>query len=147
MQIIDQLLFVDGGSYGAMRLMGMSDNAFDVRDKIPSHHKIDTTALSKFERKNRVYREYETILFNKKLISNEFGQKAPIPEDVKSAYKMFAYKSLESRYHAEFTSRVPKPSREIKNAGKNYAIVSKTDGHVYLFDNEHALVSRKAALL
>ena len=147
MQIIDQLLFVDGGAYGAMRLMGMSETAFDVRDKIPSHHKIDAAALNRFDKKNRIYRDYENILFTKKSISDEFGHKATIPEDVKTAYKMFAYKSLESRYHDAFTSRVPQPSREIKNSGKNYAIVSKTDGHVYLFDNKHALVSRKAALM
>lgn len=60
---------------------------------------------------------------------------------------MFAYKGLASRYGEQFTSQVPKPSREIKNSGKNYAIVSKTDGHVYLFDSKHALVSRKAALM
>ncbi len=147
MQIIDQLLFVDGGAYGAMRLLGMVDNALTPMNKIPSHRKIDATVLAKFERKNRVYREYENVLFNKKLISNEFGQKALIPEDVKSAYKMFAYKALSDRYREDFTSRVTKPGREIKNSGKNYAIVSKTDGHVYLFDSKHALVSRKAAIM
>jgi len=147
MQVIDQLLFVDGGAYGAMRLLGMTENALTPMNKIPNHHKIDATVLAKLERKNRVYREYENVLFNKKFISNEFGQKGLIPEDVKSAYKMFAYKGLSDRYGADFTSRVPKPGREIKNSGKNYAIVSKTDGHVYLFDSKHALVSRKAALM
>lgn len=147
MQIIDQLLFVDGGAYSAMLLLGMTDNGLIAGNKIPSHHKIDATVLAKLEKKNRVYREYETILFNKKLMSNEFGQKAPIPEDVKTSYKMFAYKGLSSRYGKEFTDRVSKPNRELKNGGKNYAIVSKTDGHVYLFDSKHALVSRKAALM
>ncbi len=125
----------------------MSDNPLNINDKIPSHKKIDGVVLSKLEKKNRVYRDYENILFNKKMISNEYGQKAFIPKDVEDTYKMFAYKALSSRFKKDFTDRVPKPNREIKNNGKNYAIVSRTDGHVYLFDNKHSLVSRKAALL
>lgn len=125
----------------------MSDNPLNINDKIPSNKKIDGVVLSKLEKKNRVYRDYENILFNKKLISNEYGQKAFIPKDVEDTYKMFAYKALSGRYNKAFTDRVAKPTKEISNNRKNYAIVSRTDGHVYLFDTQHALVSRKAALL
>lgn len=75
MQIIDNLLFEDNGAYNAMRLIGLSDHPFDMRDTIPTNHKINASILNKFDKKNRVYREYETILFTKKQISNEFGQK------------------------------------------------------------------------
>lgn len=129
-----------------MRLLDMGeDPSIAQTDNIPKDHKINGTVLAKLDRENRVYRNFEKVLFDKSaLLSNEFGKKAPIPQDVKDAYTQFAY----SRYKKEFTKLgISEPKIELKNKGKPYAIVSKTDAHVYMFDALHNLVARKAALL
>lgn len=80
------------------------------------------------------------------MISNEFGPVAPIPADVKEIYLKFAYNSLATGYKDMFTKRVTKPSEDWSN-GKSYAILSKTDGNIYLFDAEHNLVAKKSVLI
>lgn len=45
------------------------------------------------------------------LLSNEFGQKSPMPQDVKNAYLMFADDKIRNLVSSEFSFSVP--SRKI----------------------------------
>lgn len=131
----------------AAKAVGMSENSLYANNKTNPNNKIDNITLEALQRPNRVYRDYKKILETQEQLLNEFEQLGELPQDVKQAYLSFAYEDLEKRYGEEFTDKVQKPDKLIPYNHKNYAIVSKSDAHVYLFDKEHHLVSRKACLL
>jgi hypothetical protein len=131
----------------AAEAVGMSGNSLYANNKINAKNKIDNITLEALQRPNRVYRDYKKILETQEQLLNEFEQLGELPQDVKQAYLSFAYEDLATKYGEEFTDKVQKPDKIIPYNHKNYAIVSKSDAHVYLFDKEHHLVSRKACLL
>jgi len=59
---------------------------------------------------------------------------------------MFADTHIRTQVDQKFSFETI-PSRTIDAQRKPYAIISKTDGHIYLFDASHTLVSRKSVLL
>lgn len=143
-QLIGSLIVWD--SYGAMRVLGMKKWSEYANNTITDVYKLNHIFLKNItERRNRVFHGWFDILSGNTLLSNEFGQKWVMPADVKNAYMMFVSDGIRWQIKDTLPSQNI-PSRKIQSQG-NYAIISKTDGHMYLFDADHRLVSRKSVLL
>lgn len=142
-QIIANLLL--GNTYPAMLLLGMKEKSEYTNNTIVDKNKLTYNFIKNLERKNRVFDTWLDILGANKLLSNEFGQRWTMPTDVKNAYLMFVSDGIRWQIKNQLPSQNI-PSRRIQAQG-NYAIISKTDGHMYLFDADHRLVSRKSVLL
>lgn len=137
-----------GAAVEAMQLVGMKQGSTYPNNAIRADGKIDAIALEAFARPHRMHKDYEFFIDDKNTdLVDDFDNKAKMPQDVKDAYRMFAYQDLADQKGNALTQRIAKPERQVPFNHKNYVILSKTDGHLYLFDKSHHLVSRKSALM
>ena len=134
-----------GRTHTSMLMVGMKKWSEYPDNNISDGNKLTYSFVKNLERKNRVFDTWMDIFSGNKLLSNEFGQRSAMPTDVKNAYLMFAGDSIRDNVKDNFPSQNV-PNRKI-NPESNYAIISKTDGHMYLFTRDHRLVSRKSVLL
>lgn len=142
-QVVANLLI--GETASAMHLIGMKKWSSYPKNAIGQPPNLNQAFLKNLaERRNRVFHSWFDI-FSWKQLFNEFGQRGTMPADVKNAYMMFVSDSIRWQIKDTLPSQNI-PSRKIQSQG-NYAIISKTDGHMYLFDADHRLVSRKSVLL
>ncbi len=142
-QVVANLLI--GETAGAMHLIGMKKWSSYPKNAIGQPPNLNQAFLKNLtERRNRVFHSWFDI-FSWKQLFNEFGQKGTMPADVKDAYMMFASDSIRWGIKDRFPAQHI-PLRRMQSSG-NYAIISKTDGHAYLFDADHKLLSRKSVLL
>jgi len=143
-QLIANLLL--SNTYPAMLMVGMKEKSEYPQNAIVNKNILTYNFIKNLERKNRMSYTWYDVFSQTEPLSNEFGQKSLIPADVKNAYLMFAGDTIRKQVKEKFPFATT-PSRNIDTKRKSYAIVSKTDGHMYLFDSDHRLVSRKSVLL